>query len=586
MNRSAAPPLLLLLFLGAALCGAPNPTFYAEVQRNIPVADLEALDWVVCMSTLQATSYSLDRLRNICGGAAWFVGCRVAGSDTISVGAWIKNNEFLGSLATPYYSSPSDNNLLDGNARNYTAYVNESSGGEVGFYSDLAGLTQPQSCIDASGSDSMCWNRNTTHLVPGGFCGDGGYTDGLTVERVVFSIPCLFNIAGGSCISQFGFCVDAYCSLDYNCDETILGNPINVPDCTPTFPDCHSSFECNPVDGQCAYTYKTAGTTCDSGNLCHSNTCDGNGFCQFQAIIPCPPPATCFQTGICDPMVGTTNCTYFPQNDGTPCFDGNPCTENDACFTAQCISGPLKTCFPQGPCYDFGTCNNVTGFCDDSPKPLFDPCTVPGNQCVLSAVCTGNPSDPTCTPVTNVTCGTPDDCFTPGTCSPTTGNCTSLPLTPGSFCNDGDNCFTSKTCTVTGDCTGGTPVLTCPPIDDCHAPGAPFDTGTTCVCTTPQQPDGTACDDGDVCTEEASCLAGSCVPQQTNACVPDGVCLVGPGSCIAFSGCSNALPDGSACDDGDECTLGTTCQQGDCTDGFIDFYNFNCGAAAELPMLF
>ncbi|WP_437294454.1 PKD domain-containing protein [Sorangium sp. So ce426] len=64
--------------------------------------------------------------------------------------------------------------------------------------------------------------------------------------------------------------------------------------------------------------------------------------------------------------------------------------------------------------------------------------------------------------------------------------------------------------------------VTCAPPDACHVAGA-CDPRTG-LCTNPNAPDDTACDDGDPTTAESICVSGACVPES-----PCGNGRVGPG---------------------------------------------------------
>jgi hypothetical protein len=76
--------------------------------------------------------------------------------------------------------------------------------------------------------------------------------------------------------------------------------------------------------------------------------------------------------------------------------------------------------------------------------------------------------------------------------------------------------------------------VTCVALDACHAAGV-CDPKSG-VCSNPQQPDGTACDDGNACTQTDTCQGGVCTG-------------------------ANPAADGTACCNG---TLPSTCGGGVC----------------------
>ena len=89
------------------------------------------------------------------------------------------------------------------------------------------------------------------------------------------------------------------------------------------------------------------------------------------------------------------------------------------------------------------------------------------------------------------------------------------------------------------------------------------------MCTNPPRPDGTACNDGSACTQTDTCMAGVCTgmnpvtcPAPPDACHDNGVCNPMTGACsFPFKA------DGTACDDGNPCTQMDTCQMGVCHAG-------------------
>ncbi len=77
------------------------------------------------------------------------------------------------------------------------------------------------------------------------------------------------------------------------------------------------------------------------------------------------------------------------------------------------------------------------------------------------------------------------------------------------------------------------------------------------LCT--DQPDGSACDDGDVCTVNDACSAGVCVGVPLN-CDDDNPCT--DDACNASGGCFHTN-NNAACDIGNPCAMGE-CRNGDC----------------------
>src|SRR3989442_1225540 len=182
--------------------------------------------------------------------------------------------------------------------------------------------------------------------------------------------------------------------------------------------------------------------------------------------------------------------------------------------------------------------------CDDG-----NPCTI--DEC-SPAGCTHTP----------VVCAAADQCHDPGTCNPATGACSNPAKPDGAACNDGNACTRTDSCQA-GVCTGTNPVA-CAAADQRH------DAGTchpaTGACSNPAKPDGAACNDGNACTQTASCQAvfSAAATPVIYAPAHHGP---PPVPCNPATGaCSNpAKPNGAACSDGDACTQTDSCQAGVCT---------------------
>jgi hypothetical protein len=85
------------------------------------------------------------------------------------------------------------------------------------------------------------------------------------------------------------------------------------------------------------------------------------------------------------------------------------------------------------------------------------------------------------------------------------------------------------------------------------------------MCSNPAKPDGSACSDNSMCTQNDTCETGVCTAGNPVVCVASDQCHAA-GVCDPASGsCSNpALADGTPCDDRNICTAGDSCQSGTC----------------------
>ena len=319
----------------------------------------------------------------------------------------------------------------------------------------------------------------------------------------------------------------------------------------------------------------------DDGNPCTVDVCE-NGVPVHH---PSPAGSEC-STGVakCDGMGSCVGCLAPTDCPGT----------DDACQARTCQAGtcglsftvagtPLAAQTPhdcqKAVCDGLG---KVASVADDGDLPLDD-----GNACTDEVCVAGAPGHPakadgtpcsdgdactqtdtcqagTCTGGNPVVCAPLDPCHLAGVCDPANGMCSSPPAADGTACDDGNACTQLDTCQA-GACTGGSPVV-CVALDPCHAAGICDPSSGTC--SKPAKADGTACDDGDACTLGDACQAGACTGAAQVMCGPidqchlAGVCNPANGTCS-----SPAKANGAACDDGNACTQTDICVAGVCSGG-------------------
>ncbi|MGB2987248.1 MAG: cohesin domain-containing protein, partial [Phycisphaerae bacterium] len=167
--------------------------------------------------------------------------------------------------------------------------------------------------------------------------------------------------------------------------------------------------------------------------------------------------------------------------------------------------------------------------------------------------------DDTC--VDGVCIGAPRDCSflddqcNVGVCNEDLDTCERQPTNEGEPCDDQDACNVGETC-QNGTCSGGSAV-TCPDNED----------PCTDLACDPDGPEGNCdgivavnedgpCDDGDVCTTGDTCQDGECVGGPPLDCNDDDVCT--DDLCDPESGCFYAY-NTDPCDDGDLCTIHDAC---------------------------
>ena len=302
--------------------------------------------------------------------------------------------------------------------------------------------------------------------------------------------------------------------------------------------------------------------SCDDGDPCTTDACapatsgaDAEG-CVHTAVV-CSAADQCHEAGVCDPATGA--CSSPAKHDGTPCDDGNACTQVDTCQEGTCTGGAAVVCSGADQCHEAGICDPAIGICSNPTKAEGTPCD-DGNACTRNDTCQAG----TCTGREPVVCSAADQCHEAGVCDPGTGVCSNPTKSDGTTCDDGNACTRNDTCQA-GTCTGREPVV-CSAADQCHEAGV-CDPGTG-VCSNPTKSDGTTCDDGNACTRNDTCQAGTCTGREpvvcsaADQCHEAGVCNPATGACS-----TPAKNDGSACDDGNACTQTDTCQAGTCIGG-------------------
>jgi hypothetical protein len=400
-----------------------------------------------------------------------------------------------------------------------------------------------------------------------------------------------------------------------------------------TGPSCHVASDCPAsatacvtdtcTSGCCGTVNATAGAACsDNGG----KLCDGAGTCvACLEATDCPAQASLCKVNACDAAVHTCGTTDAPA--GTTCTDngGTTCNATGTCVASHCADGILDDGETDVDCG--GTCGAT---CNTSAK-----CTV-GGDCV-SKVCDATTLlcvAPTCADgvlngdETDVDCGggsfdgnTPcpkcadkdhcqlnTDCVNnlcfgtgPGTCvscmdGVKDGNETGVDC-GGAQCDaQNKTCATGQGCAVASDCTTGfcQASMTCAlrPLGQSCTSGSQcaggncisgFCCNTACsgacqACsmaltglgngTCGSVGNGTACNDGNLCSLASACVSGVCTETAAVTCTASDQCHIA-GTCNPVTGaCSNpSAADGTSCNDGNPCDTNDVCASGTCTAG-------------------
>ena len=432
-------------------------------------------------------------------------------------------------------------------------------------------------CVEHMG-DGVCTQLCTEECPPGWNCqpvGSGGPDlSFICVSRHAnLCRPCT---TGTDCKSAGG--AEDLC-LGYGEEGAFCGGACSVSEDCPWGFSCKEALtvdgvatqQCLSDAGVCPCTGKSVAlslsTPCAAAN--EFGTCGGKRFCTPDGLSECdaaiPGAESC--NGLDDDCDGSID---EPEEFGGKllliCDDDNPCTE-DACLGTD---GCAHTALTEGECLDG------------------DACTI-GDHCE-EGVCIGAPID----------CDDDNPC-TDDVCDGL-GGCDFLANLED--CDDGDPCTVADTCketvcvgfAVACDCNVD---LDCDKFDDgdpctgtllCNQESLPYqcqvDPTSVVQCEPPDGPDafclaavcdpasgkceivpdhaGLACNDADACTIGESCQEGNCsggVPANCNdgnPCTDD--------SCDGVGGCSHTANE-EPCQDGDACTIGDQCAEGTCQPG-------------------
>jgi len=439
---------------------------------------------------------------------------------------------------------------------------------------------------DPCSQDDRCQNGRCVGV---GGCNDG---DPCTLDTCDEGLVCRHDpLTGTPCddgdpCSADDHCQEGACTGTHSCDD---GNPCTDDECTATgcvhrnhTRPCDDGDPCTAMDacreGRCVGTpYSCTPAECEA-----TATCDGQGGCVAtpkETGTPCSPDDSDCTWDVCR----EGHCVHPPKDTGTPCDDGDRCTRTDRCEDGVCVGTDLVVCPETDPCKS-GSCDPRTGTCTAQAKPDGELCN-DYNRCTQNDICRMG----VCRGENPVVCRALDQCHTVGVCNPSTGLCTQ-PLKPdGSPCYDGNLCTRTDSCQG-GVCTGSDPVV-CEAGDQCHEDGVCDP--TTGSCRRANRPNGTPCQDGNLCTRNDQCVNGVCKGTQYSCsdgifCTQDfcdgtGGCsyLVQSGYCLINGTCRTGTwvdptnpcrrcdpernpqgfsPREGPCDDGNLCTIGDTCQ--------------------------
>ena len=504
----------------------------------------------------------------------------------------------------------------DGNLCNGVLYCDKDSG---------KCLTNPKSVIVCpTVADGEC-EKNTcnpltgtcalTAVKPGQPCSDGDACtsgevclagacgSGANICSCQADIDCISKDDGDKC-NGFPYCNKATGSCEPNPASAVVCATVNDTLCRKN--------RCDKPTGVCGMANEATGTLCQDGDSCtvgdtcaagscqpgtfvctcktdgdcakeeDGNFCNGTMFCDVSlkapkckvnpsTVVSCPKvdDSDCRKRR-CEPKSG--KCLLTSEPDGRDCDDGDKCTQSDYCTAGACKAGAFTCeCSTDEHCAKFDDgdkCNGVP-FCDKSgsePK------------------CAPNPASKVFCPQTSL-----DVCLT-DSCNPNTGKCGLVAGKTGALCDDGSKCTALDAC-ADGKCAGQ--AIDCDDKSACTFDGCDPKIGcthkqencndnNTCTvdqcdaktgkCAFPPRPDGAGCDnDGSACTVGDTCKSGVCEAGPPVTCqITGGACS--EARCVS-QGATNFKcilankTDGTACDDGNACTVSGVCATGKCLPG-------------------
>ncbi len=407
---------------------------------------------------------------------------------------------------------------------------------------------------------TICINYGSEGAFCGASCTDtSDCPDDFVCEEIT-------SIAGGlskQCIQTAGVCECSQFAVTQglvtDCEQTnVLGSCHGVRLCTEDgLSECDapipSAETCDGTDEDC--DGEVDEDSCDDNNPCTIDICGGPDGCSHepQSETQCDDGNACTYSDHCSSgvCVGTTvecidgngctddicddtfGCVF--ENTSTPCDDGNSCSFGDACTDGSCVAGVVLECDDDNQCTD--------DICDPNGGCIFSGNNLPcddGNPCTLGDSCSAG----SCAGTEPKFCDDGNVCTT-DYCDPVDG---CMHINNSNPCNDNDTCTLNDIC-VDGACESGTP-LSCDDGNSCTSDVCNPLIG--CTHANHAEP----CDDGDPCTLNDFCAAGSCISMEMQDCTDANPCTVE--MCLPMVGCTYEANTGP-CNDNDLCTVGDTC---------------------------
>ncbi len=242
--------------------------------------------------------------------------------------------------------------------------------------------------------------------------------------------------------------------------------------------------------------------------------------------------------GGCKPEFSVLDDARFPRGAiGETCRSNDECKKSLKCDTdiQRCVECLRASDCDDGLSCDEGECVRPSGGNDDDDDDDDDSVACPIGASCGEAECG---KDPVCGVLECGDCLANEDCVE--------GQCRCRPQCEGRSCGD-DGCGGScGGCDDSNECT----------VDTCVNGACNYD---------PEPRNGGGCTDGEFCTQNDTCQAGTCVPGGPRDCTDaDGLCIVGVCDEENDECVPERAPDETSCDDGNPCTINDACDGGAC----------------------
>jgi subtilisin-like proprotein convertase family protein len=348
----------------------------------------------------------------------------------------------------------------------------------------------------------------------------------------------------------------AFCTVDEVCSGGACGGGAgrNCSDGNGCTAD-----SCDEVGDQCVNDAAAAnGNACNDGLFCNVGETCSNGICQSGGPRDCSDPNQC-TVDSCDE--GGDQCVNdAAAANGNVCDDGQFCNVGETCLGGACQGGGPNGCSDGNPC-TADSCDEVGDQCvNDTVAADGNPCS-DGAYCTVGETCSGG----LCTGGSARDCTDADAC-TADSCNEVSNQCVNIPVTDGTACNDGLYCNVAEICT--GGVCGGGMARNCSDGNQCTADSC--DDGNDQCVNDAAGADGAACDDGLFCMVGETCNSGVCGNGSPRDCSDPNQCTVDScneagDTCVNDTAAMNGVP----CDDGNFCLVGELCNAGVCGGGSV-----------------